>query len=53
MHLMIDAVVGVVMIFAPYWIGFREDSRAVSFFVAYGVAANLIVLFTEPESSPS
>jgi len=53
MHLFIDSAVGVAMMLAPFWIGFRDDSPAMIFFVAYGIAMQFFTLFTGYESSPS
>lgn len=50
-HLVIDAVLGVAMIFAPFWLGFSDVEPACYFFVGFGIFVLLVVLLTEPSES--
>jgi hypothetical protein len=50
-HLVIDAALGLAMIFAPFWLGFSDVSNACYFFVAFGVFVLIVVLLTERVSS--
>jgi hypothetical protein len=45
-HLVIDAVLGLAMIFAPFWLGFSDVSRACYFFVGFGVFVLIVVLLS-------
>lgn len=50
-HLVIDAVLGLAMIFAPFWLGFSDVRPAGYFFVGFGVFVLIVVLLTEPSES--
>ena len=49
-HLVIDAVLGLAMIFAPFWLGFSDVEPACYFFLAFGIFVLMVVLLTEPIS---
>ena len=49
-HLVIDAVLGLAMIFSPFWIGFSDVSRACYFFVGFGIVVLIVVLLTDPST---
>ena len=50
-HLVIDAVLGLAMIFSPFWLGFSDVEPACYFFVAFGIFVLVVVLLTEPSES--
>jgi len=52
-HLVIDAVLGLAMIFSPFWLGFSNIEPACYFFVAFGIFTLIVLLLTEPSESRS
>ena len=46
-HLVIDAVLGLAMIFSPFWLGFSDVRPACYFFVGFGVFVLIVVLLTD------
>ncbi len=48
-HLVIDAVLGLAMIFSPFWLGFSEVKPACYFFVGFGLFVLIVVLLTDIE----
>jgi hypothetical protein len=50
-HLVIDAVLGLAMIFSPFWLGFSDLKPACIFFVGFGLFTLLIVLLTDSSVS--
>ena len=48
-HLAIDAVLGLAMIFSPFWLGFSDVSQACYFFVGFGVLVLLVVSMTDTD----
>ena len=52
-HLVIDAVLGLAIVFAPFWLGFTDIEPACYFFVAFGIFVLIVVLLTDPSHSKS
>ena len=52
-HLVIDAVLGLAMIFSPFWLGFSKVEPACYFFVGFGIFTLIVVVLTEPSESRS
>ena len=50
-HLVIDAVLGLAMIFCPFWLGFSDIEPACFFFVGFGVFVLAVVLLTDSSSA--
>jgi len=50
-HLVIDAVLGIAMIFTPFWLGFSDIARACYFFVGFGVLVLFVVLLTDSSTA--
>ena len=50
-HLVIDAVLGLAMIFTPFWLGFSDVARACYFFVGFGVLVLFVVLLTDSSTA--
>ena len=48
-HLVIDSVLGLAMIFAPFWVGFSDVEPACYFFVGFGLLVLLVVLLTSTD----
>lgn len=49
-HLVIDAVLGLAMIFSPFWLGFSDVEAACYFFVAVGAFVLVVVLLTDVDN---
>ena len=52
-HLVIDAVLGLAMIFTPFWLHFSDITSARYFFLGFGAFVLIVVLLTEPKESRS
>lgn len=48
-HLVIDAVLGLALIFSPFWLGFSDVEPACYFFVGFGVFVLVVVLLTDTQ----
>ena len=46
-HLVIDAVLGLAMIFSPFWLGFSDVKPACYFFVGFGLVILIVVLLSD------
>lgn len=50
-HLVIDAVLGLAMIFSPFWLGFSDVAHACWFFVGFGAVVLVVVLLTDSSTA--
>jgi len=50
-HLVIDAVLGLAMIFSPFWLGFSDVKPACYFFVGFGVLILIVVLLSDSSTT--
>ncbi len=50
-HLVLDAVVGLAMIFSPFWLGFSDVARACYFFVGFGVFVLVVVVLSDSSTA--
>lgn len=50
-HLVIDAVLGLALIFSPFWLGFSDVRPACYFFVGFGVFVLIVVLLTDSSNT--
>jgi hypothetical protein len=50
-HLVIDAVLGLAMVFSPFWLGFSDIEPACFFFVGFGIFVLVVVLLTDTSAS--